>query len=59
MEKDIDGISDGSLAAVVFGKEQGFPPCTAQSRDFRPVQRKAAWNFLIITKLIVREKKQQ
>lgn len=31
IEKDVDGISDGSLAAVFTGKEQGFPPCTAQS----------------------------
>ena len=31
IEKDIDGITDGSLAAVFMGKGQGFPPCTAQS----------------------------
>ena len=31
IEKDIDGITDGSLAAVFMGKDQGFSPCTAQS----------------------------
>ena len=29
--KDVDGISDASLAGVFAGKEQGFPPCTAQA----------------------------
>lgn len=29
-EKDVDGITDGSLAGVFAGKEQGFPPCTPQ-----------------------------
>ena len=29
--KDVDGISDYSLAGVFAGKEQGFPPCTAQA----------------------------
>ena len=27
-EKDVDGITDGSLAGVYAGTKQGFPPCT-------------------------------
>ena len=27
-EKDIDGITDGSMVGVFAGKDQGFPPCT-------------------------------
>ena len=30
-EKDVDGITDGSLAGVFAGKAQGFPPCTPQA----------------------------
>lgn len=30
-EKDIDGITDGSLAGVFAGTETGFAPCTAQA----------------------------
>ena len=30
-EKDIDGITNGSLAGVFTGTEQGFPPCTPQA----------------------------
>ncbi|MEG1059969.1 MAG: tetrahydrofolate dehydrogenase/cyclohydrolase catalytic domain-containing protein [Oscillospiraceae bacterium] len=30
-EKDIDGITDGSLVGVFTGTNQGFPPCTAQA----------------------------
>ncbi|MBO7666843.1 MAG: bifunctional 5,10-methylenetetrahydrofolate dehydrogenase/5,10-methenyltetrahydrofolate cyclohydrolase [Firmicutes bacterium] len=30
-EKDVDGITDGSLAGVITGAAQGFPPCTAQA----------------------------
>lgn len=30
-EKDIDGITDGSLAGVFSGDDKGFPPCTAQA----------------------------
>ncbi|MCE5189443.1 MAG: bifunctional 5,10-methylene-tetrahydrofolate dehydrogenase/5,10-methylene-tetrahydrofolate cyclohydrolase [Eubacteriales bacterium] len=30
-EKDIDGITDGSLAGVFTGTRRGFPPCTAQA----------------------------
>jgi len=30
-EKDIDGITDGSLAGVFTGSKRGFPPCTAQA----------------------------
>ena len=29
--KDVDGITDGSLAGVFAGTGQGFPPCTAQA----------------------------
>ncbi|MCM1468439.1 MAG: bifunctional 5,10-methylenetetrahydrofolate dehydrogenase/5,10-methenyltetrahydrofolate cyclohydrolase [Alistipes sp.] len=29
--KDVDGITDGSLAGVFAGKEQGFPPCTPKA----------------------------
>ena len=28
--KDVDGITDGSMAGVFAGKAQGFPPCTPQ-----------------------------
>lgn len=28
-EKDVDGITDGSLAGVYAGEDKGFPPCTA------------------------------
>lgn len=28
LEKDVDGISDGSLVSVYAGTKQGFPPCT-------------------------------
>lgn len=30
-EKDIDGITEGSLAGVFTGTKCGFPPCTAQA----------------------------
>jgi len=30
-EKDVDGITDGSMVGVFTGTEQGFPPCTAQA----------------------------
>lgn len=30
-EKDVDGITDGSLAGVFSGTRHGFPPCTAQA----------------------------
>ena len=30
-EKDIDGITDGSLAGVFTNTQKGFPPCTAQA----------------------------
>ena len=29
--KDVDGITDGSLAGVFAGSGSGFPPCTAQA----------------------------
>lgn len=31
IEKDVDGITDGSLAGVFAGKERGFPPCTPKA----------------------------
>lgn len=30
-EKDVDGITDGSLAGVFTGAAHGFPPCTARA----------------------------
>lgn len=30
-EKDVDGVTDGSLAGVITGAAHGFPPCTAQA----------------------------
>ena len=30
-EKDVDGMTSGSLASVFTGKGAGFPPCTAQA----------------------------
>ena len=30
-EKDVDGITDGSMAGVVTGNGKGYPPCTAQA----------------------------
>ena len=30
-EKDVDGITDGSMVGVFAGTKQGFPPCTAQA----------------------------
>ncbi len=30
-EKDVDGITDGSLAGVFTGSNEGFAPCTAQA----------------------------
>ena len=30
-EKDIDGITEGSLAGVFSGTKRGFPPCTAKA----------------------------
>jgi methylenetetrahydrofolate dehydrogenase (NADP+)/methenyltetrahydrofolate cyclohydrolase len=30
-EKDVDGITDGSLAGVFTGNGVGFPPCTPQA----------------------------
>lgn len=30
-EKDIDGITDGSMVGVYTGQKKGFPPCTAQA----------------------------
>ncbi len=30
-EKDVDGVTAGSMAGVFMGNNQGFPPCTAQA----------------------------
>ncbi len=30
-EKDVDGVTDGSLAGVFTGSHEGFSPCTAQA----------------------------
>ncbi len=30
-QKDVDGITDGSLAGVFSGTGEGYPPCTAQA----------------------------
>jgi len=30
-EKDVDGVTDGSLGSVLSGSGGGFPPCTAQA----------------------------
>jgi methylenetetrahydrofolate dehydrogenase (NADP+)/methenyltetrahydrofolate cyclohydrolase len=30
-QKDVDGITNGSLAGVFAGVDKGFPPCTAQA----------------------------
>ena len=30
-EKDVDGITDGSMVGVFAGTKQGFPPCTPQA----------------------------
>lgn len=30
-DKDVDGITDGSMAGVFSGKKLGFPPCTPQA----------------------------
>ena len=30
-EKDVDGITDGSMVGVFAGTRQGFPPCTPQA----------------------------
>lgn len=30
-DKDVDGITDGSLAGVYSGTDLGFPPCTAEA----------------------------
>lgn len=30
-EKDVDGITDGSMAGVYSGDDKGYPPCTAEA----------------------------
>ena len=40
-EKDIDGITDGSLAGVFTNTAVGYPPCTAQAQSLPDVCREA------------------
>lgn len=44
-EKDVDGITDGSMVGVFAGTDQGFPPCTPGH----------VWRFWIITESTVPE----
>ena len=30
-KKDVDGITDGSMAGIYSGSDKGFPPCTAEA----------------------------
>ena len=30
-EKDVDGITDGSMAGIYSGDDKGYPPCTAEA----------------------------
>jgi methylenetetrahydrofolate dehydrogenase (NADP+)/methenyltetrahydrofolate cyclohydrolase len=54
--KDVDGITDGSLASVMSGKGTGFFPCTAQAvleiLDFYGVESKSS-NVTVIGNSIV------
>ncbi len=48
-EKDVDGITDGSLAAVYAGMSGGYPPCTAAVawrllKHYDLPSRKSAWS---------------
>jgi methylenetetrahydrofolate dehydrogenase (NADP+)/methenyltetrahydrofolate cyclohydrolase len=56
-EKDIDGITDGSLAGVFTGNGNGFPPCTAQAcmeiLDFYKVDCKGKRAVVIGRSLVV------
>lgn len=56
-EKDIDGITDGSLAGVFTGNGQGFAPCTAQAcmeiLDFYKVDCKGKRAVVIGRSLVV------
>ena len=56
-EKDIDGITDGSLAGVFTGNNQGYAPCTAQAcieiLDFYNVECKGKRAVVIGRSLVV------
>jgi methylenetetrahydrofolate dehydrogenase (NADP+)/methenyltetrahydrofolate cyclohydrolase len=56
-EKDIDGITDGSLAGVFTGSGEGFAPCTAQAcmeiLDFYGVELKGKRVTVIGRSLVV------
>jgi methylenetetrahydrofolate dehydrogenase (NADP+)/methenyltetrahydrofolate cyclohydrolase len=56
-EKDIDGITDGSLAGVFTGSGEGFAPCTAQAcmeiLDFYKVDCKGKRAVVIGRSLVV------
>jgi methylenetetrahydrofolate dehydrogenase (NADP+)/methenyltetrahydrofolate cyclohydrolase len=56
-EKDIDGITDGSLAGVFTGSGEGFAPCTAQAcmeiLDFYKVDCKGRRAVVIGRSLVV------
>ena len=55
--KDVDGITDGSLAGVFTGSGEGFPPCTAQAcmeiLDFYNVDLKGKRAVVIGRSLVV------
>jgi methylenetetrahydrofolate dehydrogenase (NADP+)/methenyltetrahydrofolate cyclohydrolase len=56
-DKDVDGITDGSLAAVMSGKGTGFYPCTAQAcmeiLDYYGIECKSARATVIGASLVV------
>jgi len=56
-EKDIDGITDGSLAGVFTGSSNGFAPCTAQAcmeiLDFYNIECKGKRAVVIGRSLVV------
>ncbi len=56
-EKDVDGITDGSLAGVFSGTKRGFPPCTAQAcmeiLDYYGVETKGKTAVVIGRSLVV------
>jgi methylenetetrahydrofolate dehydrogenase (NADP+)/methenyltetrahydrofolate cyclohydrolase len=56
-EKDVDGITDGSLAAVMSGRGTGFYPCTAQAcmeiLDYDNIECKSARATVIGASLVV------
>lgn len=56
-EKDVDGITDGSMAGVFTGNGNGYPPCTAQAcmeiLDFYKVDCKGKRAVVIGRSLVV------